>query len=137
NGGATDNSAIMSEIVALRDERAKLLGYGTFADYKLDDTMAKTPAHVRDLLDNVWQPARARANEERRRLQEKAKAEGANFVIAAHDWRFYSEKVRKDTHDFDEAALKPYLQLDNIIAAAFYTATQLFGLQFSEVHGLP
>jgi peptidyl-dipeptidase Dcp len=137
SGGQTDNRAIMSEIIALRDERAKLLGYGTFADYKLDDTMAKTADHVRDLLDNVWEPARARANGERSLLQAKANEEGANFDMAAHDWRFYSEKVRKETHDFDEAELKPYLQLDNMIAAAFYTATQLFGLQFSEVHGLP
>jgi peptidyl-dipeptidase Dcp len=136
SGGATDNRAIMSEIIALRDERAKLLGYASFADYKLDDTMAKTPVHVRGLLDEVWQPARARANDERATLQTKANEEGANFDIAAHDWRFYSEKVRKEAHDFDEAELKPYLQLDNIIAAAFYTATQLFGLQFSEVHGL-
>jgi peptidyl-dipeptidase Dcp len=137
SGGATDNRAIMSEIIALRDERAQLLGYDTFAEYKLDDTMAKTPAHVRNLLDDVWQPARARAHDERVALQAKANEEGANFDIAAHDWRFYSEKVRKETHDFDEAELKPYLQLDNIIAAAFYTATRLFGLQFSEVHGLP
>ncbi len=137
NGGKTDNRAIMSEIIALRDERAKLLGYETFAEYKLDDTMAKVPADVRALLDDVWQPARARANDERATLQAKAKAEGANFDIAAHDWRFYSEKVRKETHDFDEAELKPYLQLDKMIEAAFYTATQLFGLQFSEVHGLP
>jgi peptidyl-dipeptidase Dcp len=136
-GGKTDNRAIMSEIIALRDERGKLLGYETFAEYKLDDTMAKTPGHVRDLLDGVWQPARARANTERAALQMKANEEGANFDIAAHDWRFYSEKVRKETHDFDEAELKPYLQLDKMIAAAFHTATQLFGLQFSEVHGLP
>ena len=137
SGGITDNSLIMSEIIALRDERAKLLGYGTFADYKLDDTMAKTAGHVRDLLHGVWQPARARANNERAKLQVKANEEGANFDIAAHDWRFYSEKVRKETHAFDEAELKPYLQLDNMIAAAFYTATQLFGLQFSEVRSLP
>jgi peptidyl-dipeptidase Dcp len=137
SGGASDNRAIMSEIIALRDERAGLLGYETFADYKLDDTMAKTADHVRDLLENVWEPARARANGERSLLQAKANEEGANFEIDAHDWRFYSEKVRRDTHDFDEAELKPYLQLDNIIAAAFYAATKLFGLQFSEVHGLP
>jgi peptidyl-dipeptidase Dcp len=137
SGGKTDNRAIMSEIIALRDERAKLLGYETFAEYKLDDTMAKTADLVRDLLDNVWQPARARANGERGLLQAKANEEGANFDIAAHDWRFYSEKVRKETHDFDEAELKPYLQLDKMIEAAFYTATQLFGLQFREVHGLP
>jgi peptidyl-dipeptidase Dcp len=137
SGGKTDNRAIMSEIVTLRNERAKLLGYETFADYKLDDTMAKTADHVRGLLDDVWQPARVRANDERATLQAKANEEGANFDIAAHDWRFYSEKVRKDTHDFDEAELKPYLQLDMMIAAAFNTATQLFGLQFNEVHGLP
>jgi peptidyl-dipeptidase Dcp len=137
SGGITDNSLIMSEIIALRDERAKLLGYGTFADYKLDDTMAKTAGHVRGLIHGVWQPARARANDERTKLQAKANEEGANFDIAAHDWRFYSEKVRKETHAFDEAELKPYLQLDNMIAAAFYTATQLFGLQFSEVRSLP
>jgi peptidyl-dipeptidase Dcp len=137
NGGKTDNSAIMSEIIALRDERAKLLGYETFAEYRLDDTMAKTPARVRGLLDDVWQPARNRANDERATLQAKANAEGANFDIAAHDWHFYSEKVRKETHDFDEAELKPYLQLDKMIDAAFYAASQLFGLQFREVHGLP
>ena len=137
NGGKTDNSAIMSEIIALRDERAKLLGYETFAEYRLDDTMAKTPARVRGLLDDVWQPARNRANDERATLQANANAEGANFDIAAHDWHFYSEKVRKETHDFDEAELKPYLQLDKMIDAAFYAATLLFGLQFSEVHGLP
>jgi peptidyl-dipeptidase Dcp len=137
SGGITDNSLIMSEIIALRDERAKLLGYGTFADYKLDDTMAKTAGHVRGLLHGVWHPARARANDERTKLQAKANEEGANFDIAAHDWRFYSEKVRKETHAFDEAELKQYLQLDNMIAAAFYTATQLFGLQFSEVRSLP
>ncbi|MBV8849157.1 MAG: peptidase M3, partial [Methylobacteriaceae bacterium] len=73
---------------------------------------------------------------ERAILQAKANDEGANFDIAAHDWRFYSEKVRKETHDFDEAELKPYLQLDKMIEAAFYTATQLFGLEFNEVHGL-
>ncbi len=135
-GGATDNKAIIAETVALRAERAKLLGYPTYADYRLDDSMAKTPRAVRDLLGEVWTRARKRALADRDALQALAQAEGGNFKIAPWDWRFYAEKLRKKLHDVDEASIKQYLQLDKIIEASFDTATRLFGLRFKEVSGI-
>ncbi len=137
NGGDTDNRAIVAETIGLRAEKAKLLGFDTFADFKLDDTMAKTPQAVRDLLMKVWQPAVKRAAEEEAKLADMARSEGGNFKIAPWDWRYYSEKVRKAEHDLDEAEIKPYLQLDRVIAAAFDTAHRLFGLNFEEKKGLP
>jgi len=132
NGGSTDNRAIIAEMLALRRERARLLGYETFADYKLDNTMAKTASNVRTLLDAVWPVAKARAQRERDKLQAVAQREGANITIEPWDWRYYAEKVRKAEYDLDEAEVKPYLALDNIIEAAFYTAGRLFGVSFSE-----
>ena len=129
-GGATDNKAVIAETVALRAERAKLLGYETFAHYRLDDAMAKTPAAVRDLLDRVWAPARAGALADRDAMQELVRQEGGNFAIAPWDWRYYAEKLRKVRCDIDEATVKPYFQLHHIIDAAFYTAYKLFGLTF-------
>ena len=129
-GGPTDNKAIIAEMVKLRAERAKLLGFRTFADFRLDDSMAKTPARVRDLLGEVWPRALKRALADRDALQALAQAEGGNFKIAPWDWRYYAEKLRKQLHDVDEAATKPYLQLNKIIDAAFDTAHRLFGLQF-------
>ncbi len=137
NDGETDNREIIAETLTLREERAQLLGFETFADFKLDDQMAKTPGAVRELLMNVWQPAKARAGEEAHQLQELANSEGANFDIEPWDWRYYSEKVRKAEHDLDEAEIKPYLQLDKIIDAAFETANRLFGLNFTEVDNVP
>ena len=122
NGGATDNKAIIAEMVRLRAERAQLLGYPDFAHYRLDDAMAKTPAAVRDLLDTVWAPARARALADRDAMQALVQEEGGNFALAPWDWRYYAEKLRKRRCDFDEAEIKPYLQLDAMIEAAFDTA---------------
>jgi peptidyl-dipeptidase Dcp len=136
-GGPTDNKAIIAEMVALRGERARLLGYPTYADYRLDDSMAKTPRAVRDLLGEVWPRALTRALADRDALQALVQAEGGNFRIASWDWRYYAEKLRKKLHDVDEAAIKQYLQLDKIIDAAFDTATRLFGLRFREVSGVP
>ena len=99
--------------------------------------MAKTPGAVRELLNNVWAPAKARARQEADKLQELANSEGENFTIAPWDWRYYSEKVRSSEHDLDEAEIKPYLQLDNMIAAAFDTAGRLFGLTFEELSDMP
>ncbi|MGZ3322436.1 MAG: M3 family metallopeptidase, partial [Xanthobacteraceae bacterium] len=127
-GGATDNKEIIAEMVALRAERARLLGYPTFAHYRLDDAMAKTPEAVRSLLERVWLPARRRAMEDRDALQGLVQDEGKNFALAPWDWRYYAEKLRKLRCDIDEAAIKPYFQLDRIIEAAFYTANRLFGL---------
>lgn len=136
-GGATDNRAIIAEMVALRAERAKLLGYDSFAHFKLADSMARTPEAALDLLRTVWTPARARAEVEQARLQALATAEGGNFEIAAWDWRYYAEKLRAAEFDLDEGRLKPYLQLDKVIEAAFHTASRLFGLSFSERADLP
>ncbi len=135
-GGETDNRAIIAEILGLRDERARRLGYGNFVAYKLDDTMAKTPAAVRTLLDAVWAAALEQAQKERAALQASIENEGANFQLAAADWRYYAERVRKERFDLDQAGIVPYFQLDNMIAAAFHVAERLFGLRFVEQHGL-
>ena len=131
NGNGNDNNAIITEILQLREETAKLLGYPTFAAYRLDDSMAKTPEAVRDLLQRVWRPARARALADRDALQALIAEEGGNFELATWDWRYYAEKLRQRRADFDDAAIKPYLTLDNMIAAAFDTAQHLFGLSFT------
>ncbi|MGR3761844.1 M3 family metallopeptidase [Roseobacteraceae bacterium NS-SX3] len=130
NGAETDNREIAAEILKLREERAKLLGYDTFADYKLDTEMAKTPEAVRKLLMDVWGPAKARAEADAAVLTGMMHADGINGDLEPWDWRYYAEKRRKAEHDLDEAELKPYLQLDRMIEAAFACATRLFGLQF-------
>lgn len=135
--GATDNKAIIAEMAALRAERAKLLGYETFADFKLSDTMAKTPDAVFQLLNDVWTPARKRAQEERDDLQALAQMRGDNIVIEPWDWRFYADQVRMARHNLDEAVIKPYFQLDRIIEASFETAHRLFGLNFRELKDFP
>ncbi|MEZ5843942.1 MAG: M3 family metallopeptidase [Hyphomicrobiaceae bacterium] len=137
SGGATDNRAIVAEILALRQERAHLLGYRTFADYKLDDTMAKTPARVLELLDAVWAPAVRRAGEERDTLKAHARKLGLNHDIEPWDWRYLAEKVRRETYAIDEAELKSYLPLEQVLAAAFHTAHELFGIVFEERRDLP
>jgi peptidyl-dipeptidase Dcp len=131
NGAETDNRAIAAEILALRHERATLLGYADFASYKLEPEMAKTPQAVRDLLMRVWTPARARAMADAAVLEDMMHADGINGALEPWDWRYYSEQRRKALHDLDEAALKPYLSLDAMIAAAFDCASRLFGLQFA------
>jgi peptidyl-dipeptidase Dcp len=136
-GGATDNKAIVAEMLALRVERAWLLGYSTFAHYRLDDAMAKTPGAVRALLDRVWAAARRHALADRDALQALVQAEGKNFTLAPWDWRYYSEKLRKARCDIEESAIKPYFQLERIIEAAFYTASSLFGLTFERREGIP
>ncbi|HEV2630108.1 MAG TPA: M3 family metallopeptidase [Pseudolabrys sp.] len=133
NGGATDNRATIAETVKLRAERAALLGFATFADYRLDDQMAKTPAAARKLLDEVWTRARARALADRDDLQKIIAEEGGNFALAPWDWRYYAEKLRKARYDLDESEIKPYFELDRMIAAAFDTAGRLFGLTFAPV----
>ena len=133
NGGASDNRGIVAEMVALRAERARLLGYESFADYRLADQMAKTPQAVRELLDNVWRRGRARAQAERDELQAIVREEGGNFALAPWDWRYYAEKLRQARYDLQESEIKPYFQLDRIIEAAFETARRLFGLTFAPV----
>ncbi|MCY4333496.1 MAG: M3 family metallopeptidase [Litoreibacter sp.] len=130
NGGETDNRAIALETLQLRRERAQLLGHQTFADFKLVTEMAKTPANVRDLLMQVWEPAKAQAELDAAKLEDMMHKDGVNGRLEPWDWRYYSEKRRAALHDLDEAALKPYLRLDNMIEAAFDCAHRLFGLDF-------
>jgi peptidyl-dipeptidase Dcp len=132
NGGKTDNRKLVAAILALRAERARLLGFASAAEATLEFSMAKTPAAVRGLLMEVWRPARARALEERDALQTTITAAGDNFKLAAWDWRYYAEKVRKAKFEIDAAEIKPYLQLENMIAAAFDVARRLFGISATE-----
>lgn len=130
NNNAHDNRTIAAQTLALRSERAALLGYACFADYKLETEMAGTPQAVHDLLMQVWHPAKARAEADSRVLEKMLHADGINGALEPWDWRYYSEKRRRAEHDLDEAVLKPYLSLDAMIAAAFDCAERLFGLQF-------
>ncbi|WP_170460918.1 M3 family metallopeptidase [Ruegeria arenilitoris] len=131
NGGETDNRAIAAEILQLREERAKLLGYDSFATFKLETEMARTPERVRDLLMQVWAPAKARAEADAEILTRMMQEDGVNGPLEPWDWRYYAAKRRKAEHDLDEAELKPYLQLERIIEAAFTCANRLFGLEFA------
>ena len=132
NGGATDNRDIAAEMVRLRAERARLLGYETYAHYRLADTMARTPEAALGLLESVWTPGVSSARKEEEALQAIVASEGGNFQVAPWDWRYLAEKRRKAEFDFDEGEVKPYLQLDRMIEAAFYAAGRLFGLGFAE-----
>ncbi|MCX8953850.1 M3 family metallopeptidase [Ruegeria sp. NA] len=134
NGGETDNRDIAAEILGLREERAKLLGYDNFADYKLETEMARTPNRVRELLMQVWEPAKARADADAEFLTRMMQEDGVNGPLEAWDWRYYAEKRRKAEHDLDEAELKPYLQLDRMIEASFACANRLFGLEFKPLN---
>jgi len=137
NGNANDNNAVIGEVLALREESAGILGYPTYAAYRLEDSMAKTPDAVRGLLERVWKPARARALADRDEMQAVIAAEGGNFALAPWDWRYYAEKLRQAKANFDDAAIKPYLSLDHMIEAAFDCATRLFGITFVERKDVP
>jgi peptidyl-dipeptidase Dcp len=137
NGNANDNNATIVEILSLREESAKLLGFPTFAAYRLEDSMAKTPEAVRGLLERVWRPARQRALADRDALQALVAEEGGNFALAPWDWRYYAEKLRQRQANFDDATIKPYLALDHMIEAAFDTAHRLFGVSFTERKDIP
>ena len=137
HAGAADNTPLIREIMALRAEQARLLGYDNFAAYRLDDSMAKTDAAVERLLLQVWEPAKKKARAERAALEEIARAEGLNEPIEPWDWRYYAEQVRRARYDLDEAEVKPYFALDNMVEAAFDTAERLFGLSFAARPDLP
>ncbi|MCO5161948.1 MAG: M3 family metallopeptidase [Mesorhizobium sp.] len=136
NPGPTDNRDIVRRTLELRAEKARLLGYENYAALKLDDTMAKTPPAVMGLLEPVWKMALEKASEDEAELSRIASAEGRNHDIAPWDWRYYAEKLRAEKFAFDEAELKPYLQLERVIDAAFDVASRLFGLSFVERPGI-
>jgi len=136
-GGKTDNKVIISEILSLRRERAKLLGHATHAHWRLQNTMAKTPEAVMELLDAVWKPARERVRQEVRDMQALANKARPRITIAAWDYKYYAEQVRKQKYALDEAQIKPYLQLDRLRDAMFWVAGELFGLTFSPLRDVP
>jgi peptidyl-dipeptidase Dcp len=137
NGDAHDNNAIISEILLLRAERAKLLGYPTHAHWRLQDSMAKTPEATLLLMEAVWTPALARVREEVADMQALVKKEGQSFSIEPWDYRYYAEKVRKAKYDLDGNQIKPYLQLDKLREGLFWVAGELFDFEFSPLSGIP
>ena len=137
NGDARDNNKIITEILKLRAERAKLLGFQTHAHWRLGNAMAKMPENAMKLMMDVWPVALARVKEEVADMQAIADKEGAGIKIAPWDYRFYAEKVRKDKYDFDLNQVKPYLQLDKLREGMFWVAGQLYGFTFTEIHNVP
>jgi peptidyl-dipeptidase Dcp len=132
NPGEFDNRPAAAELLALRAEQAKLLGYASFADYALADRMAGTPSAVFDLLHAVWEPAKRRAAQEQAALEAIAREEGGPTKLEPWDWRFYAERVRRSRYALDDAEVKPYFALDRMLAALFDCAQRLFGVRFVE-----
>ncbi|NYS24403.1 M3 family metallopeptidase [Rhodobacteraceae bacterium 2376] len=130
NGGETDNRALIREILELRAERAALLGHDSFAAWKLEPEMARTSQAVRDLLMAVWAPAKTAAEADAAVLEAMLHADGHTGPLEPWDWRYYADKRRRAEHDLEDAAIKPYLGLEAMIAAAFDCAHRLFGLEF-------
>jgi peptidyl-dipeptidase Dcp len=137
NGDARDNNQIIAEVLTLRAERAKLLGYQTHAHWRLENTMAKTPERAMQLMEAVWTPAVARAREEVADMQAIANKEGAKLKIEPWDYRYYAEKVRKAKYDLDQNEVKPYLQMEKLREGMFWVAGELFGFSFTPVEGVP
>ncbi|NNE58903.1 MAG: M3 family metallopeptidase [Hellea sp.] len=133
NGDEYDNNAIIAEILKLRDERVKLLGFKNYAEWRLGDRMAKTPENAMELMEAVWPAAVARVNEEVADMQALADSEGANITIKPWDYRFYMEQVRKDRYDLNSDEVKEYLQLDNLTDAMHMVAGELFNYEFTPV----
>jgi peptidyl-dipeptidase Dcp len=134
-GGASDTNATIARIVKLRAERASLLGFPTHAHWRMDDTMARDPQKARALMERVWPAAVARVKEEVADMQAVADAEKAGLRIEPWDYRFYAEKVRKQRYALDQAELKPYFELGNMIEASFWVAGRLYDLEFTEITG--
>ncbi len=137
NGDARDNNAGIAQILQLRAERAKLLGYATHAHWRLENAMAKNPENAMKLMEGVWPAAKARVKEEVADMQALADKEGAKIKIEPWDYRYYMEKVRKQKYDLDQNEVKPYLQLDKIREAMFWVAGELFDFAFTPVKDVP
>lgn len=137
NGNENDNNKILADIVRIRAERAKLLGYRTHADIVLETRMAKTPENVLNLLNNLLERSLRVAKRERDEMQKIADAAGGNFKLEPHDWWYYAEKLRKARYDLDENELRPYFRLDNVRDGAFAVANKLYGITFSPIDKIP
>lgn len=133
----SDNKVLIARIATLRAEKARLLGYKTWADFGLENTMAKTPAAVYGFMEELWKPALATAKREAAGMQALIDAEKGGFKLEPWDWRFYAEKVKKAKFDLDEEALRPYFALDKVRNGAFEVANRLYGITFTERKDLP
>ncbi|WP_309614623.1 M3 family metallopeptidase [Flavobacterium sp.] len=137
NDNANNNNKILVQILKLRAEKAKLLGFKTFADWSLSNTMAQKPQKTLDLMMSVWTPAVEKVHADVADMQKMVDSEGGNFKIAAWDYRYYSEKVRKAKYDLDQNDLKPYLQLEKLREGMFWVAGEIFHLGFKQVSNVP
>ena len=137
HGNETDNKVLAARMAALRAERARLLDFATWADFVLDEAMAKTPERVWDLLNRLWVPAKAVAAREAADLEAAIAADGKSFELEPWDWFYYTEKLRKARYDLDESALRPYFELERVRNGAFYVANRLYGITFTELSNVP
>ncbi len=137
HGDELDNKEILSKMIALRIQKAQLLGYETHAHYVLEEYMAKEPGNVYDLLNKLWKPALKRAKQEAGALQEMIDREGGDFKLEAWDWWFYAERLKKEKYELDDEVLKPYFELENVRVGAFAVATRLYGITFEERTDVP
>ena len=137
NNNENDNKAIIKEILQLRQQKAKLLGFESFAHFVLDEKMAKTPEAALDLLNKIWEPAVKRAAEEKAELQKIADREGAGIKIEGWDWFYYTEKLRKEKYALNDETITPYFKLENVLQGAFDCATKLYGVKFVKRTDIP
>jgi peptidyl-dipeptidase Dcp len=137
NNNKFDTKEIIKKILKLRTRRAQLMGFNNYAEYSLDDCMAKKPEKVYDLLFKLWEPAIKNAKQESAEMQALIKKEGGNFKIESWDWWYYAEKIRKEKYDLDDSQLRPYFELNSVREGAFTLANKLYGLQFSELKNVP
>lgn len=137
NGNSNDNKAIIKEILQLRQQKAKLLGFESFAHFVLDEKMAKTPEAALELLERIWQPAVKSASDERAELQKLADREGAGIKIEGWDWFYYTEKLRKEKYALNDEDIKPYFKLENVLQGAFDCAGKLYGVKFVKRGDIP
>ena len=137
NDNEFDNKSNINKIVNLRIQKANLLGYATHADFVMEERMAKTPANVYKLLNDVWEYALPQAKKEAAELQAMVKAEGGDFNLQSWDWWYYTEKLREQKFALNEEELKPYFQMENVRAGVFATANKLYGLNFTKLEDVP
>ena len=137
NNNANDNKEVIKEILQLRQQKAKLLGFETYAHFVLDEKMAKTPEAALELLNSIWEPAVKRAKEERAELQKIADREGAGIKIEGWDWFYYTEKLRKEKYALNDEAIKPYFRIENVLQGAFDCASKLYGVKFVKRNDIP
>ncbi len=137
NGNEADNKEVVKRLVTARLEKARLMGYDNYAEFVLEERMAKHAENVYNLLDQIWTPALAKAKEELADIQAEIKKEGKNFTAKGWDWRYYAEKAKQARFNLDENELRPYLKLENVRNGVFYVANKLYGITFTELKNTP